>query len=577
MSKKKVLLSYLKPFRKNILLASFLGIINGLFLALTTLFIGRAIDQMPGKEHVDFPKLFLLLLLLSSIIIVSSLTQWLIQRIGNHIAFKLTQTLRKDGFSHLNQLPVRFFDTQPHGDIMSRFINDLELVATAFTAVFNQVFSGLTMLLVSFICMLTLNIPLTLIVVISTMLMSLTNYYIARNSQDSFKQQQQLLGEMNGFLSEYLPEQKLVHLLQQEKINNQHFQEMNHQLQKIGQKSQFYSSLTNPLSRFIDHIGYLTIGLVGGLLLISTKNTMSIGIISSFILYASQFSKPIIELSGTITQLLSGKVGFERVLQLFEEVKEETPNRTYSKDDVLKGEIEFKNVEFGYEQGQPLFKDLTFKIKPGETVAIVGQTGSGKSTIINLIMRFYEISSGEILLDQRSLTSYPQNELRKKFGLVLQEPWLFNASILENLTYGNPEASMQLVKDACKKVAMVGFIERLPDGFETIIDEKYLTLSEGQKQLLTIARLIISQPEFLILDEATSSIDSFTDSMIQQALAELMENRTSIVIAHRLTTITSADQIIVLQNGTIVETGTHLALINQSNSYYHKIFKSQFK
>ncbi|MGO2083505.1 ABC transporter ATP-binding protein [Vagococcus sp.] len=577
MSKKKILIHYLKPFKKSIITASLLGIINGFFLALTTFYIGKAIDQMPSKQQVNFPKLFLLLTLLACIIFVSSLTQWLIQRIGNQVAFNLIQKIRKEGVDHLNQLPIRFFDTHLHGDIMSRFTNDLELVATAFTAIFNQVFSGLTMLLVSFICMLVLNLPLTLIVVGSTILMSLVNFYIAKKSQKSFKQQQKQLGKMNGFLSEYLPEQKLIHLLEHQKVTIQQFEMMNQQLQIIGQKSQFYSSLTNPLSRFIDHLGYLTIGLVGGLLLISTKSTMSIGIISSFILYASQFSKPIIELSGTITQLLSGKAGFERVVQLFDEVKEKEDTYPLTKTEPLKGELEFKKVSFDYEYGQPLFKNLSFKIEPGETVAIVGQTGSGKSTIINLIMRFYDVTSGAIFLDHRPLTSYSKNNLRKKFGLVLQDPWLFKASLLENLTYGYPEASLETVKEACQKVAMEGFIERLPNGFDTVIDEKQLTLSEGQKQLLTIARLIISQPEFLILDEATSSIDSFTDSMIQQALAELMENRTSIVIAHRLATITSADKIIVLHNGAIVETGTHHDMIKQSDSYYYKIFKSQFK
>lgn len=568
---------FLKPYTGKVIATSSFGAFSGILTAVITLFIGKTVDTMVQKNQVDFPKMFQLLLFLALIVTIHALTQWGIQKLGNTIAYRFTRDIREEAFQHLNKLSANFYDTNRHGDIISRFTNDLELVSVAFTTVFNQLFSGLAMIIVSLISMLLLNFKLTLIILVSTLLMAWTNYIVANKSQSSFRQQQRQLGKMNGFLAETIQNQKLVTLLQQEEATIETFETLNAELHETGKKAQFLSSLTNPLSRFVDHIGYLAIGLVGGLIMIHQPEAMTVGMISSFILYAAQFSKPIIELSSAFTQILAGVAGLNRIQFILEQTPEEVQNEQTTLPAPKSGFIQFEDVSFSYEENHPILKNLNFDIRPGETVAIVGPTGAGKSTIVNLIMRYYDVTNGTILVDEEPLDRYQLNDFRKSFGLVLQEPWLFQATLWDNLTFGADHATEELVRNACEEVGMMDFIDRLPDGFNTQVDEHTLALSSGQKQLFTIARVIINQPRFLIFDEATSSIDTVTDAIVQKSLQRLMQKRTSIVIAHRLGTILNADKIIVLKDGEVAQIGTHAMLMDQTDGLYYNMFQSQFQ
>lgn len=568
---------FLKPYTGKVIAASSFGAFSGILTAVITLFIGKTVDTMVQKNQVDFPKMFQLLLFLALIVTIHALTQWGIQKLGNTIAYRFTRDIREEAFQHLNKLSANFYDTNRHGDIISRFTNDLELVSVAFTTVFNQLFSGLAMIIVSLISMLLLNFKLTLIILVSTLLMAWTNYIVANKSQSSFRQQQRQLGKMNGFLAETIQNQKLVTLLQQEEATIETFETLNAELHETGKKAQFLSSLTNPLSRFVDHIGYLAIGLVGGLIMIHQPEAMTVGMISSFILYAAQFSKPIIDLSSAFTQILAGVAGLNRIQLILEQTPEEVQDEQTTLPAPKNGFIQFEDVSFAYEENHPILKNLNFDIQPGETVAIVGPTGAGKSTIVNLIMRYYDVTNGTILVDEEPLARYQLNDFRKSFGLVLQEPWLFQATLWDNLTFGADHATEELVRTACEEVGMMDFIDRLPDGFNTQVDEHTLALSSGQKQLFTIARVIINQPRFLIFDEATSSIDTVTDAIVQKSLQRLMQKRTSIVIAHRLGTILNADKIIVLKDGEVAQIGTHAMLMDQTDGLYYNMFQSQFQ
>ncbi|MGY3766721.1 ABC transporter ATP-binding protein [Vagococcus vulneris] len=568
-------LKYLLQFKCSLITAILLGLTNGGVLVLSTLYIGKGIDTMVKKHQVNFTELLFILGLLIIMTLISSLSQLFIQRIGNKVAYLSTAELRKESFNHVSKLPIRYFDQHSHGDIMSRFSNDLDLVSEAALTIFNSVFSGITVILISFIAMLFLSPVLTVVVLISTCLMGFANWIIAKNSQNAFVEQQKTVGAITGFVSERVPQQKLIKLFHYENQTQIEFDVFNKRLQQVGQHAQFASSLTNPLSRFIDHLGYLSIGFIGGLLILRGSHIVTVGIISSFILYSNQFSKPLIDLSGMMTQIQSALAGLKRINQLLNEPLEENTGKKQLASS--QGKIDFKHVFFSYQKERPLISDFNLSVHSGQSVAIVGKTGAGKSTLVNLLLRFYDIDSGDILLDNQSIYQFPKDDLRKQFGMVLQETWLFNGTIRDNLILGNPQASEDLIIKSCQEASIYHFIMSLPKGFDTIIGSGNLSLSEGQQQLLTIARTMISKPNILILDEATSSIDSLTDELIQKALSKLMNGRTSFIIAHRLATIANSDLIIVMDQGHIVETGTHQDLLKNLDGYYYQIYHAQFE
>ena len=564
---------YLRQFHLQNWCALLLGMISGIASVLLTYAIGQIIDLMQAAGKVEFQLMYRAIGYFILLVVVNVLGQYFIQRIGNRVAYLSVANLRKDAFKHLNQLPVSYYDCTPHGNIMSRFTNDMDNISSAIQAIYTQVFSGGTIVVISLGMMFYLNIWLTLVVLIATPIIVMSSWVVAKLSQKNFVAQQSILGDMSSFITEMVGNQKIVKAFQHETINQQKFEEMNQILYVKGKNAQFSSAIANPLSRFVDHLAYVAVGCVGGILAIKHPELVSIGTVSSFTIYSSQFSKPFIELTGLTTQIQSAMAGMERTIDLLsqkpihERITQELPK--------VKGEVVFDQVHFSYVPTQPLIENFNFTAKPGQTIAIVGKTGAGKSTLVNLLMRFYEVNAGKILIDGVDIANVSRDQLRKNFGMVLQDTWIFDSTLRENLAYGRPDASDEEIYEALKKSYMYDFVARLPQKLDTQLGEKNLKISDGQRQLLTIARTMISNPPMLILDEATSSVDALTERKIQDAFLAMMKGKTSFVIAHRLSTIQAADQILVMDHGHIVEMGTHHQLLKQ-NGYYAKLYHAQF-
>ncbi|MGX6970433.1 ABC transporter ATP-binding protein [Vagococcus bubulae] len=564
---------YLHPFKKAILLNALLSIFYGLSSVLVTMYIGKAIDSMSQTNKHDLTRNIMMIVFLT---FVSALSFYFLQRISQYIAYTSMKQVRKEAYHKLNNLPMNYFDTHSHGDTMNRFSTDLDYISEALLALFNQLFPSITIIIVALGIMLSLNVMLTGIVLLITLGMFGVNVAIVKKGQPYFNTQQQILGEMSGYINEQFNQLKTIKSYEYEETVIQQFQQMNESLQYTGQKAQFISSLTNPLSRFIDHIGYLLIGFVSGILILQFPLPLSLGILSSFIIYSGQFSKPLIELSSITTQLQTAVSSTKRINDLLNETEEKTGTQPMTDTFSPKGYVTFSHVYFSYQAENPLIEDFNLEVKPGQTVAIVGKTGAGKSTLVNLLMNFYPLDKGEITIDSIPITNLSNHELRQSFGMVLQETWLFQGTIWENLIFGNPNATKEHVIHACKEANIYYFIEQLPNGFQTLLGKSGVLLSEGQKQLFTIARTMISQPPMLILDEATSSIDTLTEQHIQTAFNKMMQGKTSFIIAHRLSTIKKADIILVMDKGKIIETGTHNDLLNKQNGAYSSLYHSQF-
>ncbi|WEV45618.1 ABC transporter ATP-binding protein [Streptococcaceae bacterium ESL0687] len=568
-------LPYILKYKWENSAAVALGLLSGITSVYLTYEIGQVIDQMIGKNEVNFTNLSKIILIFIGLVLLTSVSQWLIQVLGNRVSYLSVGDLRKDTFTKLNSLPLSYYDTHPHGDISSRFTNDMDNISLAVSSIYNQIFSGLAVILLSLVTMLKMNVSLTLVVLTATPVIFLTNWLVAKASQNDFINQQALVGQVSAFVSERVGNQKLIQAFQAEDMDQRTFEKINQDLYVKGQKAQFSSSLTNPLSRFVDHLAYVAVGFVGAYLILIGKSSISVGLISSFTIYASQFTKPFIEISALITPIQTGLVGINRAFAILGENSESSDKNLQVLQDV-KGQIIFEDVDFSYRPDKPLIQNFNFQANPGDKIAIVGKTGAGKSTLVNLLMRFYDVDAGSIKIDGHDIRTVTRNSLRRNFGMVLQDTWLIDGSIRDNLIYGNPQASDQEINDVLRETYMYDFVKRLPHGLDTLIGEEGMKISEGQAQLFTIARVMLSHPKMLILDEATSSVDSLTEEKISEAFLKMMVGRTSFIIAHRLATIKSATKIIVMDQGKIVEQGTHAELLKNKGQYY-QIYESQFK
>ena len=567
------LYGYIKKYRLMLglaVLTAFLGSV----LALTgPLLMGRAIDYIIGPGKVEFAPILRLLAIMAALYVVSSVSQWFMQTLSAAIAARTSADIRKDGFSRLSILPLQYFDNPAHGDTISRFTNDLDAVTDGVAQAITQLFAGVVTLLGTLGFMLSLSAPITTVVVVLTPLSIWVAGIIVKSSTRMFREQSRILGELNGYAEEMVSGGRVVRAFGREKASEEQFSGINARLYKVGQLSQFYSSLANPGTRLINHVVYVCVGVIGALL--AAGGSLSVGAIASFLAYAVQFSRPINEITGITTQLQGAAASLERVFALLD-IPPQQPDAPQAKEDVqARGNVEFSDVGFSYQKDSPLIERFSLRVSPGQTVAIVGPTGAGKTTIVNLLMRFYEIDSGVILLDGVDIRDINRNALRRSFGMVLQDSWLFSGTVRENIAYGRPDATAEEVEQAARAAHAHGFIRRLPQGYDTIIAEDGGNISEGQKQLLTIARAMLSDPPILILDEATSSVDTRTEQRIQRAFLALMRGRTSFVIAHRLSTIRTADVILAMDQGKIVETGSHEELLKKEGFYY-RLYNSQF-
>lgn len=572
----KRVFSYARPYMKFfILTVLFAGL--GVALSLSVpVFIGEAVDCCLGKGNVDFNKLLKIIITLSAIVVSSTVFQWLMSLCTNKLAFLTIRDLRSDIFNKLERVPLKYIDGYTKGELTSRVINDIEIISDGLLQGFTQFFSGIVTIIGTLIFMMTINVKIAIVVVILTPLSFVAASRITKASHDSYVKQSKLRGDMVGLAEEMAGNQKIVKAFVYDERAEKRFDEINNDYGKIGTKATFFSSMTNPTTRFVNGLIYASVGMLGALGVIGYSSIigyMSVGKLSSFLAYANQYTKPFNEISGVIAELQNAIASAQRVFDVLdeEEVSDDSGKEKLTSCD---GSLEFDEVFFSYTPERKLIENFSLDVKSGQRIAIVGPTGCGKSTIINLLLRFYDINSGIIKLSGKNINDITRDSLRSCFGMVLQETWIFTGTVAENIAYGVPDATREQIYEAAKAVYAHGFIKRLPNGYDTVISEDS-GLSQGQKQLICIARIMLMNPPMLILDEATSSIDLRTEQRIQKAFLKLMEGRTSFVIAHRLSTIKSSDVILVMKQGNIIEQGDHSALMKKGG-FYAELYNSQF-
>lgn len=564
------LYSYIAGNRKFLVLLVISALLANIFMLAAPYVSGYAIDFIKGENNVDFPMLMKFIGILLAVYVMNALFTWGMTVFTNSLSNRTIEKMRKDAFEKISKLPLKFFDGHSHGDIISRLTNDIDSVSEGLLQGITQLFSGLVTVVGSLVMMLWLNWKITLCVIVITIICIFVSKFIATNSGRMFRLQAQTVGELNGYVSETIGNLKVVKAFGYENRSAEVFGEINSRLYDCGQKAQFYSSLVNPSTRYINNLAYISVGVLGGLAALAGH--LSVGIISSFLIYATQFARPINDMTSILTQLQSAQAAAARIFALGD-IEPETPDENRPGLDAKGGEVVFKDVDFSYDKNRGLIKDLNITAKPGQRVAIVGPTGAGKTTIVNLLMNFYGVDRGAIFVDGQNIDAVTRDSLRKNFGMVLQDTWLFSGTVKENIAYGKEGATDEEIIAAAKAASAHGFIKRLPDGYDTMITEDGGNLSGGQKQLLTIARAMLSDPTVLILDEATSNVDTMTEQRIQKAFLKMMEGRTSFIIAHRLSTIREADLILVMDKGRIIEQGTHKELLAK-NGFYTRLYNS---
>lgn len=564
---------YIAYFAMTVIFAA-----TGVSLSLTVpVFIGKAVDCCVGKGDVDFNRLAKIAVTLAFIVIASGLFQWLMSLCTNKLAFLTVRDLRADVFAKLERVPLRFIDRSTKGELTSRVINDVEIVSDGLLQGFTQLFSGIITILGTLLFMMFINFKIAVVVVLLTPLSFIAASKITRATHDHYTRQSKMRGEMVSFAEEMAGNQKLVKSFVYDKRAEERFRAINTEYGNIGVKATFFSSMTNPTTRFVNGLIYAAVGLLGAMGAVghfSFIGVMSVGRLSSFLAYSNQYTKPFNEISGVFAELQNAVASAQRIFSVLDE-KEVGDDSDKDILDSCNGCISFRNVNFSYRPEVKLIQDFSLDVKSGQRIAIVGPTGCGKSTIINLLLRFYDIDSGEINISGRDIKSITRDSLRSSFGMVLQETWVFTGTVAENISYGMPDATREQIVAAAKAVHAHGFIKRLPNGYDTLISEDS-GLSQGQKQLICIARIMLMDPPMLILDEATSSIDLRTEHRIQRAFVKLMEGKTSFIIAHRLSTIKNSDVILVMKHGNIVEQGSHAELMAKCG-FYAELYNSQFE
>lgn len=572
----KRVFSYARPYIAYFVLTVVFAA-TGISLSLSVpVFIGEAVDCCTGKGAVDFDRLLRIVCILAGAVAASGLFQWVMSLCTNRLAFLTVRDLRADAFAKLERVPLSYIDRRTKGELTSRVINDIEIVSDGLLQGFTQFFSGVITIIGTLIFMMTINVKIAIAVVLLTPLSFIAASRITKASHDSYVKQSKLRGDMVGLAEEMAGNQKIVKAFVYDKCAEERFAQINSEYGKIGAKATFFSSMTNPTTRFVNGLIYAAVGLMGALGAIGHSTfigAMSVGKLSSFLAYSNQYTKPFNEISGVFAELQNAVASARRVFDLLDE-EEVSDDSAMEKLGNCSGELTFEHVCFSYDPKVKLIQDLNLNVRAGQRIAIVGPTGCGKSTIINLLLRFYDINSGRITVSGRDISSVTRDSLRSSFGMVLQETWVFTGTVAENIAYGVPGASREQVIEAAKAVHAHGFIKRLPQGYDTVISED-CGLSQGQKQLICIARIMLMDPPMLILDEATSSIDIRTEHRIQRAFIKLMKNKTSFIIAHRLSTIKSSDIILVMKQGNIIEQGSHSELMAKGG-FYAELYNSQF-
>ncbi len=574
----KRILKQLKKYSFLISLTILFALISVAGSLATPVFFGQIVNLIIGQGNVDFDRIFDKFILIAACIAVTCVAQWLMNVINNHITYNVIKDVREEAFKNIQRLPLKFIDEHSYGEIVSRNIADVDQFADGLLMGFTQLFTGVLTIVGTLVMMLVINWIIALVVVVITPLSLFVAKFIATKTYSLFKKTSEIRGEQTGFIDEMIGNLKVVQAFNREDENIEKFDEINDRLTKASLKSIFYSSLTNPCTRFINAIVYALVALTGALMLVfATPLPMAfnIGMLTSLLSYANQYTKPFNEISGVVTELQNAVACAGRIYELIDE----KPQQPDADDAVVlkdvEGEVEFKDVYFSYSADKKLIENLNIKAKAGQRIAIVGPTGCGKTTLINLLMRFYDTDKGFISVDKKEITSVTRKSLRCNYGMVLQETWLKSGTIKENIAIGKPDATDEEIISAAKAAHSHNFIMQLPNGYETVIGEDGGNLSQGQKQLLCITRIMLCLPPMLILDEATSSIDTRTELKIQEAFARLMKGRTSFIVAHRLSTIKEADLILVMKDGNIIEQGTHSELL-ALNGFYSKLYNSQF-
>ena len=568
--------TYIGRYKILLILSMLLALVSVAGSLYIPVLIGNVIDFIIDKGLVQFDRIIPVLIRICVIIAVVAVSQWVMNVLNNKITFGVVRDMRDRAFSKIERLPVSYIDSHPSGEIVSRVIADVDQFADGLLMGFAQFFTGVITILGTLMFMLKINWWITIVVVIVTPLSFVIASFVAKNTHKMFKLQSETRGEQTAFIDEMVGNAKTVDAYSHAQENMQRFDEINARLQDYSLKAVFFSSITNPATRFVNAIVYACVAMFGAILAVKTEQSaITVGVLTCFLSYANQYTKPFNEISGVITELQNAFACAGRLFELLEE--KETPRDSDNAVEIknVNGKMELCNVSFSYTQNKKLIEDFNLSVKPGQRVAIVGSTGCGKTTLINLLMRFYDVNKGTIVIDDLAYDDVTRKSVRASFGMVLQDTWLKAGTIKDNIKMGAPDATDDEVVEAAKKAHSHSFIKRLPNGYDTVIGESGGSLSQGQRQLLCITRLMLCKPPMLILDEATSSIDTRTEIKIQKAFASLMQGRTTFIVAHRLATIKEADVILVMRDGNIVEQGTHKELLNRKG-FYWELYNSQF-